>query len=140
AMRNMLRNVLAIIAGLLVGGIVNMAIVTLGPALIPPPDGVDVTNAESLAAAMHLFEPRHFVMPFLAHALGTLAGALLSWLIALSDKVLFASTIGLVFLCGGLAACFMIPAPAWFMALDLIVAYVPMAGLATWVGRRMSVS
>jgi hypothetical protein len=31
---------------------------------------------------MHLFEPRHFVMPFLAHALGTLAGALAAFLIA----------------------------------------------------------
>ncbi len=133
-MPKLLRNILAILAGLLVGGIVNMAIVTLGPALIPPPAGVDVTNAESLAGAMHLFEPRHFAMPFLAHALGTLAGALAAWLIAASHKARFAYAIGAIFLCGGIAACFMIPAPAWFMALDLIVAYLPMAWLATRLG------
>lgn len=136
-MPRLLRNILAIIVGLLVGGVVNMAIVTFGPALIPPPAGVDPTNAESLAGAMHLFEPRHFVMPFLAHALGTLAGALVAWLIAASHKAKFAYAIGVIFLCGGIAACFMIPAPLWFMALDLILAYLPMAWLATRIGARM---
>ena len=136
-MPGLLRNILAIVAGLAVGSVVNMAIVTLGPALIPPPAGVDPTNAESLAGAMHLFQPRHFVMPFLAHALGTLAGALVAWLIAASHKAKFAYAIGVIFLCGGIAACFMLPTPAWFMALDLVVAYLPMAWLATRIGARM---
>ena len=81
-MPKLLRNVLAILAGIAIGGVVNMALITLSPSLIPPPAGVDVSNAESLSKAMHLFEPRHFVMPFLAHALGTLAGALAAYLIA----------------------------------------------------------
>ena len=71
-----LRNLLALLAGIAVGGGVNMSLIVLGPSLIPPPAGVDVTNAESFRAAMHLFEPRHFIVPFSAHALGTLAGAL----------------------------------------------------------------
>lgn len=135
-MPNLLRNVLAVIAGLVVGGAVNMAIVTLSPSLIPPPAGVDVTNAESLAKAIHLFEPRHFVMPFLAHALGTLAGALVAYLFAATHRARIAYVIGVVFLCGGVAASFMIPAPAWFIALDLLVAYLPMAWLGSWIGAR----
>ena len=79
---------------------------------------------------MHLLAPRHFLMPFLAHALGTLAGALAAYLIAASYKAPMAYAIGAVFLCGGVAASFMIPAPAWFIAVDLSVAYVPMAWLA----------
>ena len=67
-----LRNVLAVLVGLVIGSAVNMALVTLGPSLIPPPAGADVTSAEGLRAAMPLLEPRHFLMPFLAHALGTL--------------------------------------------------------------------
>jgi hypothetical protein len=31
----------------------------------------------------------------------------------------------------------MIPAPVWFIALDLIVAYLPMAWLATVIGARL---
>jgi hypothetical protein len=136
-MPNLLRNVLALLAGIAIGGIVNMALITLSPSLIPPPAGVDVTSAEGLGKAMHLFEPRHFIMPFLAHAVGTLAGALTAYLIAASYKVQIAYVIGAVFLCGGVAASFMIPAPTWFIALDLLAAYLPMAWLGIQIGTRM---
>lgn len=135
-MPTLLRNILAVVAGLLIGGSVNMALIALSPSLIPPPSGVDVGDPDSLAAAIHLFEPRHFVMPFLAHALGTLVGAFAAYLIAGSFKASFAYAIGLIFLCGGVAAAFMIPAPVWFIALDLLLAYLPMAWLAAWIGSR----
>ena len=136
-MPKLLRNLLAILAGIAIGAGVNTALITLGPSIIPPPAGVDVNSAESLSKAMHLFEPRHFVMPFLAHALGTLAGALAAYLIAATHRVPLAYLIGGVFLLGGVAASFMIPAPAWFIALDLLVAYLPMAWLATQIGARV---
>ena len=79
-MPNLLRNALALLAGIVIGGGVNMALITLGPSLIPPPAGVDVTSAEGLSKGMHLLEPRHFIMPFLAHALVLLlAHSLLTW-------------------------------------------------------------
>jgi hypothetical protein len=136
-MPKLLRNVLAVLAGIVIGGVVNTALITLSPSIIPPPAGVDVNSAESLAKAMHLFEPRHFVMPFLAHALGTLTGALAAYLIAATHRAPIAYVIGAVFLCGGVAASFMIPAPAWFIALDLLVAYLPMAWLAIQIGARV---
>ena len=114
-----------------------MALITLSPSLTPPPTGVDVNNAESLSKAMHLFEPRHFVMPFLAHAVGTLAGALAAYLIAATYRAQIAYVIGAVFLCGGVAASFMIPAPTWFIALDLLAAYLPMSWLSIQIGNRM---
>ena len=114
-----------------------MALITVGPSLIPPPAGVDVNNAESLINGIHLFEPRHFVMPFLAHAVGTLAGALAAYLIAATHRAPIAYLVGAIFLCGGIAASFMIPAPAWFIALDLLVAYLPMAWLGIQIGNRL---
>jgi hypothetical protein len=134
---DLLRNVLALLAGIAVGGGVNMALITLSPWLVPPPAGVDVSSAEGLGRAMHLFEPRHFIMPFLAHAVGTLAGALAAYQTAASHKGRIAYVIGAIFLRGGLAASFLIPAPTWFIALDLSAAYLPMAWLATQVGTRM---
>ncbi len=136
-MPKLLRNVLAILAGIVIGGVVNGALITISPSLIPPPAGVDVNSAESLGKSMHLFEPRHFVMPFLAHALGTLAGALAAYLIAATSRARMAYVIGIVFLCGGVAASFLIPAPAWFIALDLVVAYLPMAWLGVQIGSRL---
>jgi hypothetical protein len=136
-MPTLLRNLLAVLAGIVVGVAVNMALITLGPALIPPPAGVDVSSPEGLSKGMHLFQPRHFIMPFLAHALGTLAGALAAYLIAAKYKPQMAYAIGAFFLAGGVAASFMIPAPAWFIALDLLAAYLPMAWLAIRLGARM---
>ena len=136
-MSNWLRNALALIAGIAIGGGVNMALIAISPALIPPPAGVDVNDVESLSKGMHLFEPRHFVMPFLAHAVGTLAGALAAYLLAATYNAQIAYAIGAIFLCGGVAASFMLPAPAWFIVLDLVVAYLPMAWLGIRMGRAM---
>jgi hypothetical protein len=129
-----MRSVLAVVVGAVVGGVVNMGLIWLSPSLIPPPEGVDVTTTEGLKAGIHLFEPRHFIMPFLAHALGTFVGALVACKLAVLNKVRAAYLVGVLFLIGGIAASMMIPAPTWFIALDLLVAYLPMA----WLAMRMA--
>src|SRR5262245_44919217 len=133
-----LRNTLAVVVGLIVGGAVNMAVVIASPLVIPPPAGVDVSDPQSLSASMHLFEPKHFIFPFLAHALGTLVGAVVAFLVAASYRPVFAYVIGAFFLLGGIAAARMIPAPTWFVILDLAAAYVPMAWVGTMLGRRIA--
>ena len=132
-----LRNILAVVAGVLVGGAVNMALVVVGPQVVPPPPGADMATAGGLAAAMPLLGPQHFVFPFLAHALGTFSGALAAYLVAASWRPGITHFVGAFFLAGGIAASFMIPAPAWFIALDLLAAYVPMAWLGTTIGERL---
>ncbi len=139
-MNTTVRNVLAVVAGLVVGSVVNMGLVTVGPMVIAPPPGFDVTSTESLQASAHLLEPRHFVFPFLAHALGTLVGALVAYLFARGRRTGMALIVGAIFLGGGVAAATMIPAPIWFVALDLIVAYLPMGWLASAIGGRLSPS
>lgn len=136
-MPNVVRNVLAVLAGLVIGSVLNMILITISPMVIPHPAGVDVSTAEGLSKAMQVFEPRHFIMPFLAHAVGSLVGALVAYLIAASYKKHIALLVGALFLCGGLAASIMIPAPAWYIALDLLVAYLPMAWLGSKLGARM---
>jgi hypothetical protein len=136
-MRAFVKNSTAVILGLAFGASVNMSLIILGPYLIPPPVGVDVTDARSIGASIHLFEPKHFLMPFLAHAPGTLVGALTAFLVAVSHRSIFAYAIGAAFLAGGISVTFMIPAPAWFTILDLVVAYVPMAWIGIRLGRRI---
>lgn len=121
---------MAVIAGTIFGSVLNMGIISLSVSIIPPPEGVDVTTMEGLKSSMHLFEPKHFLMPFLAHALGTFAGAFLAALIAASHKMKLAFVIGGFFLLGGIASVFMLPSPIWFAITDLALAYIPMAFLA----------
>ena len=104
-----LRNIIAVIVGLAVGAGVNMSLIVLGSFIIPPPLGVDVADSQSLSTSIHLLESKHFVFPFLAHALGTLAGALTAFLVAASYRSVLAYVVGVVFLAGGIAATFMIP-------------------------------
>ncbi len=126
-MNSTVKNILAVVAGFIGGSAVNMGIIMISGSVIPPPEGADVTTMEGLVASMHLFEPKHFIMPFLAHGLGTFAGAFLAFWIAASHKLKFALTIGLFFLLGGTANAFMLPAPTWYNILDLTMAYFPMA-------------
>lgn len=125
-----LKNILAIIAGIILGSVVNMGIIMISGSIIQPPNGADVTTSEGLKAAMHLFQPKHFILPFSAHALGTFAGALVAAMIAATNKMKFALGIGVFFLAGGIATIFMLPSPTWFTVLDLVGAYIPMAFLA----------
>ena len=74
--------------------------------------------------------------PFLAHALGTLVGAAAAAMIAASHKMTIALGIGVFYLLGGILAATMIPAPMWFIVLDLVVAYIPMA----WFGGKLGSS
>lgn len=126
-MKPIIRNILAIPAGLVLGSIVNMAFVTAGPMIFPPPAGVDITTMEGLKASMHLFEPQNFIFPFLGHALGTLAGALVAGALAASYGMRFALAVGCFFLAGGIANVFMLGGPTWFIVLDLAAAYVPIS-------------
>ena len=111
-----------------------MGLIMVSGSLIPPPAGADVTTMEGLKAALPLFEARHFVFPFLAHALGTLAGAFMAGLMAPARSAMPAYVVGACFLAGGIANVVMLPAPVWFCALDLLLAYGPMA----WLGQALA--
>lgn len=125
-----LRNLGAIVLGTIIGAAINGGIIMISGSVIPPPEGADVSNTEALAKSIHLFEPKHYLMPFLAHALGTFAGALVAALIAVTFKMRHALIIGVVFLFGGISMVMQLPSAVWFNVLDLTAAYLPMAFIA----------
>lgn len=83
---NRIVRILLIAAALYVGGAVNMGIITLSPQLIPPPEGADLTTEEGLLKAAPLMQPKHFLLPWLAHALGTFVAAVLAAFLAPSIR------------------------------------------------------
>jgi len=138
-MNSIIRNILAVVTGIIIGSLVNMGIITISGSVIPPPEGADVTTMEGLKAAMHLFKPINFLFPFLAHAIGTLAGALIAAYIAATHKMTLALVIGLFFMLGGITNILLLPSPTWFAIVDIAGAYIPMAWLgATLVKTRSS--
>lgn len=134
-MNPILRNALAFIAALIFGGIVNSLIIKYGGNIIPPPEGVDPNNIDSIRENIGNYSPSHFAIPFLAHALGTLVGAGLVAKYAASNQMKLALGIGAFFLIGGIMMVMMIPeTPIWFSLLDLVGAYIPMG----WLGWKLA--
>lgn len=135
-MNPILRNILAVVAGLICGALINSGIISISGSIIPPPKGADFTTEEGLINSMHLMQPKHFIMPFLAHALGSLFGAFVVAKLAVNNKMTLGLVIGILFLIGGAMMVFILPSPLWFNLLDLIVAYLPMAYLGVKLGNR----
>jgi hypothetical protein len=130
-MNPIIRNILSVLAGWLLGSIINMSLVNAGH-MVFPLAGVDPSDMEALAAAMPSMEARHFLFPFLAHALGTLSGAAVAAVVAASHKMKFALGIGGLFLIGGIMVNYMLPGPVWFAVIDIVLAYLPMG----WLGGK----
>jgi hypothetical protein len=135
-MNPILKNILAVIVGWLVGGILNMVLVIIGPMLIPLPPGIDPMDPESLKAGIPLLENRHFIFPLLAHGLGTLLGALVAAKMAAARPFALSMLVGLLFFAGGLYNVIDMGGPTWFKGADLILAYFPMAYLGYKLGTK----
>ena len=122
-----LRNILAVVAAIIFGGVINYGIVSLGHGIFPIPEGVDPTKIESIRAHLDLYSFKDFIMPTLAHAIGTLSGAYLVSRIAASNYKTLALIIGGFFFLGGAYMAYLLPEFWKFSIIDLVIAYFPMA-------------
>ena len=132
-MNPILRNILAVIAGIFIGMVVNQGFIEWGFSIFPV-EGLDPNDLEAYAEMIPSLEPKYFLFPFLAHAVGTLCGATVTGLIAASHKVKFALGIGAFFFLGGLIANYLLFGKIWFHVVDLVFAYFPMA----WLGGKIA--
>jgi hypothetical protein len=130
-----LKLILSVVLGIVLGSVVNMALIMVSGHVIPPPPDADMNTAEGIRAALPAVQPRHFLFPFLAHAFGTLFGAFVAAKVAPRHELIVALVVGAFFFAGGVMAARMIPAPSWFIAVDLVCAYFPFAWLGYLLAR-----
>jgi len=133
-----LKLIFSIVLGLVLGSVTNMALIMVSDHVIPPPADADMTTAEGIRAALPLLEARHFLFPFMAHAFGTLVGAFIAAKFSPQHKLVGALIVGALFFVGGIMAARMIPAPTWFIVLDLVAAYFPFALFGFALARQRS--
>ena len=132
--KNIVRNIIAVVAGVAALMAGKWVATKLGLALIPPPAGSDLTTPEGFQAAIPLFELKNWITPFFEHAVGSFAGGFVAALVAGSHKMKFGIAIGALHMLGAIVAVAMLPIPIWFSALDLTIAYLPMA----WIGAKLA--
>ena len=137
-MKTIVKNALAVIGGWLSGSALNMGLVTIGHVVYPIESLSDPNDLEALAAIMPTLSTEYFIFPFLAHAGGSFLGGLVAGLFAANRHMLFALIVGAIFFLGGIVVAYLIPAPSWFVLLDLIVAYLPMAWLGGLLAGKFS--
>ena len=63
-----IKNILYLVLGILIGMIVNMGLIITGNYLVPFNESMDPMNAT-------MWEMKFFIFPFFAHAFGTFIGA-----------------------------------------------------------------
>ncbi|MGY8886840.1 MAG: hypothetical protein ACKVGT_08475 [Flavobacteriales bacterium] len=136
-MHPIFKNISAVVLGWLVGSSMNMGLIQTGLYIFPI-SGIDPNDMDAFAEVMPTLGFEYFIFPFLAHALGTLVGAIMASLIAESKKMKFALYIGGLFLIGGIAVNYMLPGPTWFAVADIVLAYIPMAWLGGKIGVKLA--
>ncbi|MCC6927838.1 MAG: hypothetical protein IT359_02495 [Gemmatimonadaceae bacterium] len=127
------RSVIAVAAGLFVGGIATFGVEALGHAVVPPPPGLDVTNMEAVRSAMLTLPTAHFLPILFAYLVGPTLGAALAARMAPSRPLVHAGVVGAFFLLGGIRNFMNIPHPAWFVAASCLVFIA-----APFVGSRLA--
>lgn len=135
-MNPILKNILAVIIGVFVGSFVNSSLINIGMSTYPL-EGIDINSEEffeNYRALVPTLEFKYFIFPFLAHAIGTLVGAIIAGLLAVSNKMKFSLIIGAVFLLGGIMINYMLRGQIWFTIVDILFAYIPMA----WIGGKIA--
>ena len=119
-MKQILKNIGILILGIIIGMIVNMGLIIIGGMIFPLSESFEPMNAIN-------WDFKYFIFPFLAHSIGTLSGAFIASKLSRNYHIIIPLIVGLYFLSGGIYMVTILPAPIWFISLDLILCYIPMA-------------
>ena len=112
-----MRVVLATIIGFIVGNGVNFAIINL---CMPVQVEAGADQYEAMLEMMNSFTAMDYMIPLAAHVFGILAGLIVARLICKTSNIPI-YIIGGLHMVGTVINIFMIPAPSWFIVVDLIL-------------------
>lgn len=135
-MSSIVRNVLAIFAGCVVGLAVIMVAQFINTSLHPLPSGADPSTPEGMAQIVGAMPSSAFVGLIVGYLLGTTVGAFVGVKLAGSMHVLVACVVAAIFVAGGVSNFVMIPHPPWVFATSM-VAFVVAPFIALRLARRM---
>ena len=135
----MIRKILAVLIGVVAGGVFNMAMVTVSHAVYPLPEGLDPNDFDAFRAHLEAngMPTGAMIMVLVAHAGGSFVSGFVCGLIALRSWYVAAVVLGLLWTCGGIAMLIMLPAPIWFAVADVVL-YVPAALLGVRLGGALT--
>ena len=108
----MIRNILAVIVGLVVGNIAIMGLHYLGMVLYPFPEGLDMNDMKAIAEYISIAPLGSLLFVMLAHILGTFIAGISTALV--TKNIILIYIIGGFFTLSGIYNLYMLPHPLWF--------------------------
>jgi hypothetical protein len=131
-----MKNVIAVIVGLLAGMAVNMALIVLNTSVLyPAPEGMDMMNPDEMNAYVATLPAMAFVVVMAAHLGQAFVGGWVAAKLGSSRPIQLAMVIGIFSLVGGIMNMMTITeGPAW-MAIEL-----PLYLVVAWLAGRMVAS
>ena len=127
----MIRNICAVLIGLVAGMAVNMLIGMSALLLYPMPEGVRFDDAEAMPAYFESLPVTAFLIVMLAHLGQAFVGGWIAAIISRKNPMLVAMVIGVLSMLAGLYNLSTMPAPAWMWI------EVPLYLVAAWVAARL---
>jgi MFS family permease len=127
------RSILAVLAGVIVGGVLIAAVEAVSSVVYPLPPGVDHHDYESLRQHVEQLPLGAFLFVLAAWAIGTFAGAWVAASLATRARFVHGLVVGAFFLLAGVLNMLMIPHPAWMWAGALLVFVV-----CSYLGARLA--
>ena len=119
----MIKNILAVILGLIIGNIAIMSLHYLGLYFYPLPEGVDMSDMTAIAEYVKIAPLGSLLMVMLAHIGGTFIAGVSTTL--LSKEIVVSYIVGGFFTISGIWNLYLLPHPMWFNI--EIVLYLPAA-------------
>lgn len=108
------KNIVAVIAGIVVAVLVVMGIQWLGHVVYPMPEGLDINDADAMSEHIAGLPLGAFMFVLASYALGALAGGLLASKLAASSRMLMAGIVIGLILVATLVTLVQIAHPLWF--------------------------
>ena len=129
----MLRNILALMAGIIAGVAAIGVIQWLNFQLFPPPPGLDPEMPEDVARILQQVSPWAIVLLEVSYVAGALASGFVAARLARPRPMALALTMGAVFTLFNIANLLQIPHPLWLAVLTTAT-FLPLA----WLGGRLA--
>ena len=128
----MLNNIVAVVSGVAVGMVLNMALIRLNfSVLFPVPEGLDTSDIEQFNGFLQTLPDAAFLVVFVAHLSQSFAGAWVAARIAHEYPMRLALVVGLVAMAGGFMAMRMLYGPEW------LIIELPLYVATAWLGGQL---
>ena len=127
----MLRNVAAVVAGLVAGMVFNMALIQLNTVFFPLPEGTTMADTPQMREAIKAMPGAAWILVMIAHLGQAFVGGWVAARLGASHRMALALVVGVLSLAGGVANAVMLDTPAWTWI------EMPLYLVAAWFGGRL---